>query len=47
MPGSNKDRMPGEKFKLGDLIDERMEALDAHQGDLCNYLNGRAVRKFL
>lgn len=34
-------------WRVQDLIDERMEALDAHQGDLCNYLNGRAVRKFL
>lgn len=34
-------------WKVKDLIDERLEALDAHQGDLCNYLNGPALRKFL
>ena len=34
-------------WRVQDLIDERLEELDARQGDLCNYLNGRAVRKFL
>ncbi|MCF0154441.1 MAG: TIGR01212 family radical SAM protein [Veillonella sp.] len=34
-------------WRVQDLIDERLEELDARQGDLCNYLNGRAVRKFV
>ena len=34
-------------WRVQDLIDERLEELDARQGDLCHYLNGRAVRKFL
>ncbi len=34
-------------WRVQDLIDERMETLDAHQGDKCNYLNGPSVRKFL
>lgn len=34
-------------WRIQDLIDNRMDALDAHQGDLCNYLNGRSVRKFV
>lgn len=34
-------------WRLQDMIDEGLERLDAHQGDLCTYLNGPAVRKFL
>ncbi len=34
-------------WKIRDMIDARMEELDAVQGDLCNYLGGREVRKFL
>ena len=30
-----------------DLIDDKLDELDAHQGDLCDYLNGKAVRKFI
>lgn len=33
-------------WRVKELIDERLEELDAHQGDLCNYLNGPALRKF-
>ena len=29
------------------LVDDMMDELDAHQGDLCDYLNGKAVRKFI
>lgn len=34
-------------WKVQDLIDQKMTDKDWHQGDLCNYLNGRAVRKFI
>ncbi len=34
-------------WKVKDLIDERLELLDAHQGDLCHYLNGPSLRKFV
>lgn len=34
-------------WRIQDAIDERMETGDFHQGDLCHYLNGQAVRKFL
>ncbi len=33
-------------WRVQDLIDQKMIDHDWHQGDLCNYLNGRAVRKF-
>ena len=33
-------------WRVQDLIDQKMTDHDWHQGDLCNYLNGRAVRKF-
>lgn len=33
-------------WRVQDLIDQKMTDYDWHQGDLCNYLNGRAVRKF-
>ena len=33
-------------WRVQDLIDQKMIDNDWHQGDLCNYLNGRAVRKF-
>ena len=34
-------------WRVQDLIDDMMDDLDAHQGDLCDYLNGKAVRKFI
>ena len=34
-------------WRVQDLIDDMMDELDAHQGDLCDYLNGKAVRKFI
>ena len=33
-------------WRVQDLIDQKMTDHDWHQGDLCNYLNGQAVRKF-
>lgn len=33
-------------WRVQDMIDQKMIDNDWHQGDLCNYLNGRAVRKF-
>lgn len=33
-------------WRVQDLIDQKMTDHDWHQGDLCKYLNGRAVRKF-
>ena len=33
-------------WRVQDLIDQKMTDNDWHQGDLCNYLNGQAVRKF-
>ena len=34
-------------WRVQDLIDDMMDELDAHQGDLCDYLNGKTVRKFI
>ena len=34
-------------WKVQDKIEEKLEALNAHQGDKCDYLNGKAVKKFL
>lgn len=34
-------------WRIQEEIDRRMEEMDVRQGDLCNYLNGPAVRKFL
>lgn len=34
-------------WRVQDLIDQKMTDHDWHQGDLCKYLNGRAVRKFI
>ena len=34
-------------WRVQDLIDDMMDELDAHQGDLCDSLNGKAVRKFI
>lgn len=34
-------------WKIRDMIDARMEELDAVQGDLCQYLHGKEVQKFL
>jgi len=34
-------------WRVQDLIDDKLDELDAHQGDLCDYLNGKAVRKFI
>lgn len=34
-------------WKIQDMIDARLEAGDYQQGDLCDYLQGKAVRKFL
>ena len=34
-------------WRVQDLIDDMMDELDAHQGDLCDYLNGKAVRRFI
>lgn len=33
-------------WRVQDLIDQKMTDNDWHQGDLCKYLNGQAVRKF-
>lgn len=33
-------------WRVQDMIDQKMTDHDWHQGDLCKYLNGRAVRKF-
>ncbi len=33
-------------WKVKDLIDQELEALNVHQGDKCTYLNGPALRKF-
>lgn len=32
---------------IKEAIENRMEALDAYQGDMCDYLNGKAVKKFV
>ena len=29
-------------WRVQDLIDDMMDELDAHQGDLCDYLNGKS-----
>ncbi len=34
-------------WRIKDMIDEALERENVHQGDLCDYLNGPAVRKFL
>ncbi len=34
-------------WKIRDDIDSLMQVQDSYQGKLCNYLNGRAVQKFL
>jgi len=34
-------------WRIKDMIDERMVELDCYQGDRFDYLNGRAVRKFI
>ena len=34
-------------WKIKDMILEKMETENMHQGDMCNYLGGNAVRKFL
>lgn len=34
-------------WKIHDMIIERLEALDARQGDQVEYLNGKAVKKFV
>lgn len=34
-------------WKIHDLIEERLNVLDAVQGDKCDYLNGSAVKKFV
>jgi len=34
-------------WKIKDLIEEKMENLNAVQGDLCNYLGGKAVKQFI
>ena len=34
-------------WRVQDLIDDKLDELDANQGDLCDYLNGKAVRKFI
>lgn len=34
-------------WKIKDLIDQKLEALGAVQGDLCHFRNGPSVRKFL
>lgn len=33
-------------WKIKDNIDEQLELLDTHQGKKCDYLNGKAVKKF-
>lgn len=32
---------------IKEAIESKLEALDAHQGDRCDYLNGKAVQKFV
>ena len=34
-------------WKIHELIENRLDELNAKQGDKCNYLNGKAVKKFL
>lgn len=34
-------------WRIQEEIERRMEEEQVRQGDLCDYLNGRAVRKFL
>ncbi|WP_432665803.1 TIGR01212 family radical SAM protein [Wukongibacter baidiensis] len=34
-------------WRIRDMIDERLEELDTYQGKECDYLNGKAVRKFV
>lgn len=34
-------------WRIQDQIENKLEALGAHQGDLCDYLNGKAVKKFV
>ncbi|AVX31349.1 hypothetical protein CTH_1777 [Carboxydocella thermautotrophica] len=34
-------------WKIKQMIEERLEALDTWQGKKCDYLNGKAVRRFL
>ena len=34
-------------WRIQDLIDHALEEKNAYQGDLCNYLNGSAIRKFI
>ncbi|BBB92616.1 coproporphyrinogen III oxidase [Methylomusa anaerophila] len=34
-------------WKIRDAIEQRLEELDTWQGKRCNYLNGRAVQKFI
>ena len=34
-------------WKIKDMIDEYMEKNDIVQGQKCDYLNGKAVRKFM
>jgi len=34
-------------WRIHDMIEEKLEALDITQGDKCDYLNGKAVKKFL
>ena len=34
-------------WKIHDMIEARLESLEAVQGDKCDYLNGKAVKKFV
>lgn len=34
-------------WRIQDMIEAKLEELDAYQGDHCDYLNGKAVKKFL
>lgn len=34
-------------WKIQDMIEEKLELLDGWQGDLCDYLNGKGVKKFV
>lgn len=34
-------------WKIQEMIENRLDCLDAKQGDCCDYLNGKAVKKFL
>lgn len=34
-------------WKIKDMIDEYLEINDIHQGDKCDYLNGKSVKKFV